>query len=133
MNYSNIYYQFTDNQINKIKQIIESKQKTHCDSTQTFYTVWLQDNSGTEFRFCALADRLIISRVAFQKQRIGTLTAILETLIPICKSQQITYIIMQCVSSQSMVNFCNKYGFKPDPYATMQTDKLLIGDYVFTI
>lgn len=133
MKYSDIYYPFTNDQINKIKQIIETKQKTHCQITQTFHTIWLQNDSGTEFRFCALGSRLIISRVAFQTQRIGTLTAILETLIPICKNQQITNIVIQCVSSQSMVNFCNKFGFKPDPYATMQIDNLLIGDYIFTI
>lgn len=40
-----------------------------------------------------------------------------------------TSLVIQCVETEAMVNWCNKNGFKPIPSASCVIGGLLIGDY----
>lgn len=72
---------------------------------------------------------MTVSRVAFVNRRQGTMTTIYEELIRMCKARGIQMLVIQCVETQEMVNWCIKNGFASSPSNSMEVGGLILGDY----
>ena len=129
-----MHLEFTDEQIQRIKFVIDQKDETDCAINRSFNTVWLADNE-TEFRFGFLGRyKLVISRVCFAHRRQGILSDILGILKSICLENDVHNITMQSVETKEMIAFCVKNGFIPDKYSTFQDEEGdIYGDYILKI
>lgn len=126
---------FTDKEINEIKELLESRDKENYFVNESFHTVWFQaESSEAELRVAFLGNiQLIISRICVSNKRHGVATEILKKLIEICTNQDVHRIIMQSVLTPECAAFCEKNGFKPDPNASFEADGFITGDWVLTI
>lgn len=89
--------------------------------------------AAMELRILFLLDiKLTISRVEFQRQRRGTMTKVFGFLKDFCEQNDIQKIVAQSVLTESMVSWCKKNGFEPDPNASLFIDGLVLGDYVWS-
>lgn len=72
----------SNEQIERLQAIIESKQNCKCQADVSFGTVWItSDDELNELRVSFLGDfELIVSRVGFNHKHRGTMTAVLEEL-----------------------------------------------------
>ena len=120
----------TNDEIQKIKTIIDTK--NNCESTISinFNTIWFYDGE-VELRLNFLS-KLIVSRVNFTNKRQEIMSEILKVLKDICNKYNIEEICIQSVLTKEMQNFCNKNGFVPDSY-TILNDDVLCGDYLLKI
>lgn len=99
---------FTDEEINILKNLLESKDKELYSINKNFHTVWFQcESSEAELRITFLSNvQLTISRVCVSHKRRGIMTSILQELI-------------------------NK--FTPDPSASIILNEFIGGDWVLNI
>ena len=62
------------------------------------------------------------------------MTAVMDWLVGFCKKNKISTICIQSVETQEMAAFCQKYGLRPNPSASMLCDQgVVIGDYLFDV
>jgi hypothetical protein len=98
------------------------------ESIPSFRTMWILDDSGIEFRYSFLADKIIISRVSFTNKNRGCMTECLEKIKSFARANGFSEIIIQSVLTKEMETFCMRKGFKPDVNC-MKIDDILTGDY----
>lgn len=121
----------SNEQIERLQAIIESKQNCKCQADVSFSTVWItSDDGASELRVSFLGDlELIVSRVGFNHKRRGTMTAVLEELKKICAEAGVPKIVIQSVLTPEMQAFCHAQHIEPDKNTTMQVGDVLVGDY----
>lgn len=116
------------------------EQYNHCklDCNISFRTTWLycKDND-TEFRYCILANKIIVSRICFTNKRNGCMAACFEILKQFANILGYSVIQIQSVLTYEMQQWCLKHNFIPDLYNMLTQDKygrnVITGDYEFTI
>lgn len=125
----------SNEQIERLQAIIESKQNCKCQADVSFSTVWItSDDGASELRVSFLGDlELIVSRVGFNHKRRGTMTAVLEELKKICAEAGVSKIVIQSVLTPEMQAFCHAQHIEPDKNTTMQAGEVLVGDYFLMI
>lgn len=125
----------SNEQIERLQAIIESKQNCKCQADVSFSTVWITSDDGvSELRVSFLGDlELIVSRVGFNHKRRGTMTAVLEELKKICAEAGVSKIVIQSVLTPEMQAFCHAQHIEPDKNTTMQAGEVLVGDYFLMI
>lgn len=69
------------------------------------------DLSITEFRYVNLLGRIIVSRISFLNKRSGCLSECMNYLYEEAKKYEISCIIIQCVSTIPMAQWCEKNGY----------------------
>lgn len=121
----------SNEQIEQLQTIIESKQDCKCQADVSFGTVWITSDDGlNELRVSFLGGfELIVSRVGFNHKRRGTMTAVLDELKKICAEAGVPKIVIQSVLTPEMQAFCRAHYIKPDKNTTMQAGEVLVGDY----
>lgn len=125
----------SNEQIERLQAIIESKQNCKCQADVSFGTVWItSDDELNELRVSFLGDlELIVSRVGFNHKRRGTMTSVLEELKKICAEAGVSKIVIQSVLTPEMQAFCHAQHIEPDKNTTMQAGEVLVGDYFLMI
>ncbi len=124
----------SNEEILTIKEIIEDNNGSDCSFQQNFQTLWYTTIDGSEFRISFLGNlQIIISRVEFAIKRKGTLTCLCDFLKKMCLKYSIKEILIQSTQTKEIVDFCNKYGFRPCPYASFELDGIVLGDYSFVV
>ena len=126
---------FTDEEINILKNLLESKDKELYSINKNFHTVWFQcESSEVELRITFLSNvQLTISRVCVSHKRRGIMTSILQELIKMCKKRNIHRIVMQSVLTSECAAFCKKNKFTPDPSASIILNEFIGGDWMLNI
>ena len=126
---------FTDEEINILKNLLESKDKELYSINKSFHTVWFQsESSEAELRIAFLSNvQLTISRVCVSHKRKGIITSILQELIKMCKKRNINKIVMQSVLTLECSEFCKKNKFIPDPSTSIVLNEFIGGDWVLNI
>lgn len=121
----------SNEQIERLQAIIESKQDCKCQADVSFGTVWITSDDGlNELRVSFLGDfELIVSRVGFNHKRRGTMTAVLEELKKTCTEVGVSKIVIQSVLTPEMQAFCRTHHIEPDKSTTMQAGEVLVCDY----
>lgn len=116
------------------------EQYNHCklDSNISFRTTWLycKDND-TEFRYCILAGKIIVSRICFVNKRSGCMTACFDILKQFANILGYSTIQIQSVLTYEMQQWCLKHHFIPDVYNMLTQDEqgrnVITGNYEFKI
>lgn len=132
MNLSNLNsVSFSDTDISDLRTLLEKGDRVQYFCHREMSGIWLHtEDYQAELRLLILSTfRVTVSRVCFNRKRAGTMTAVLAWLTEFCKNHQIPTLVIQCVETEAMVNWCNKNGFKPIPSASCVIGGLLIGDY----
>ena len=121
----------SNEQIERLQAIIESKQNCKCQADVSFGTVWItSDDELNELRVSFLGDfELVVSRVGFTHKRRGTMTSVLEELKKICTEVGVPRIVIQSVLTPEMQAFCQAHHIEPDKNTTRQVGDVLVGDY----
>ena len=117
----------SNEQIERLQAIIESKQNCKCQADVSFGTVWI--TSDDELNELRVSFELIVSRVGFNHKHRGTMTAVLEELKKICAEVGVPKIVIQSVLTPEMQAFCHAQHIEPDKNTTMQAGEVLVGDY----
>lgn len=122
---------FSDEDIAELKSILEKREHIPMLCNREMHGIWLHDeNWESELRLSLLLNfRLTVSRVCFLHRRQGTMMAVLYYLNDFCHKHKIPELLIQCVETPEMVNWCNKNGFSPDPNASFELDGYRFGDY----
>jgi len=120
----------TEEDITKLKEIIERKNPCDLDISKSFNSIWYRDmESETELRLLFLGEiKLTISRVAFKNKRVETMTDVYEFLKEICVSKKIAKLVVQSVETPEMAAWCLKNEFQPNQ-CCIEFENFLAGDY----
>ena len=117
-----------------LTEVIE--QYNHCklDCNISFHTTWLYcTDNDTEFRYCILADKIIVSRICFKNKRSGCMTACFEILKQFADMLGYSTIQIQSVLTYEMQQWCLKHDFIPDIYNMLTQDEqgrnVITGNY----
>lgn len=126
---------FTDEEINILKNLLESKDKELYSINKSFHTVWFQsESSEAELRIAFLSNvQLTISRVCVSHKRQEIMTTVLKELIRICKRKNVHKIVMQSVLTPECAAFCEKNNFIPNPSTSFKLGEIICGDWVLNI
>lgn len=116
------------------------EQYNHCklDCNISFHTTWLycKDND-TEFRYCILAGKIIVSRICFTNKKSGCMTACFDTLKQFANILGYSTIQIQSVLTYEMQQWCLKHNFIPDVYNMLIQDEqgrnIITGNYELTL
>lgn len=124
--------QFNDEEIQTLKGILEMQERTGIQCDEELSGVWLHsDDFKTELRLLLLKNlRMTVSRVCFVNRRRGTMTTIKDFLVQMCRSRQIPLLVIQCVETPEMAQWCLKNEFLPNPNASLEIDGVCYGDYI---
>lgn len=122
---------FSDTDISELRKLLESRDHVQYLCNREMSGIWLHtEDYQAELRLLILSTfRVTVSRVCFNRQRAGTMTAVLAWLTEFCQKHQIPTLVIQCVETEAMIGWCNKNGFTPVPSASCIVDGLLMGDY----
>lgn len=122
---------FSDEDIVALKSIIEIADGVSIQVKREMSGIWFHsDDWESQLRLLILGNfRVTISRACFQNRHQGTMTSVLRYLKEFCQRHNIKEIVAQSVESREMVNWCQKNGFTPDPYASLLIKGILLGDY----
>lgn len=122
---------FSDSDILSLQKILESKEQVPIICHQEISGIWLQaQNQETELRLLLMGQiQLTVSRVCLVNKRQGTMTTILEQLVQFCQLHRVRRLVVQCVQTAEMAAWCHKNGFMPAPYASFETNGIILGDY----
>lgn len=126
---------FTDKEINTLKNLLESNDKEVYSVNKSFHTVWFKsESSEAELRVAFLVDiQLIISRVCVSHKRQGIMTTVLKELVRICERKNVHKIVMQSVLTPECAAFCEKNNFIPNPSTSFKSGDIICGDWVLNI
>lgn len=116
------------------------EQYNHCklDCNISFHTTWLycKDND-TEFRYCILAGKIIVSRICFTNKRSGCMTACFDILKQFASILGYSTIQIQSVLTYEMQQWCLKHNFIPDVFNMLikdeQSRNVITGNYEYEI
>lgn len=124
-----------ENDITILTNLLSTKEGHTVISTPQRNGIWLHDVMyETELRILLLMNiRLTITNVNFCVRRQGTMTQVLQILLEFCRRNSIPTICIQSASTKEMVSFCHKFGFSPDPGASMKVKNMIVGDYIKNI
>lgn len=122
---------FSNKEITDIQETLQRREGVPIQIEKELSGFWFHsDNWESELRIIFLSTfRLTVSRVCFIHRRCGTMTEIGAYLEAFCHTHQIPELVIQCVETPEMVNWCNKNGFSPIPSASMAFDGIIMGDY----
>lgn len=122
---------FNDKEVANIQVMIRNREGVPIRAEKELSGFWFHsDNWESELRITFLSTfRLTVSRVCFIRRRSGTMTEVGAYLEEFCQTHQIPELVIQCVETPEMVNWCNKNGFSPIPSASMVFDGIILGDY----
>lgn len=118
----------------------EIKNRNGCNlqCVESLGSTWIKDDElTTEFRYTALANRLIVSRVAFKNRHRGCMTTCFEILKHFATNLNYDIIVIQSVETCEMMQWCLKMGFTAPSCNFMTRDSqgrsVLLGDYHYVI
>lgn len=118
----------------------EIKNRNGCNlqCVESLGSTWIKDDElTTEFRYTALANRLIVSRIAFKNRHHGCMTACFKILKRFAANLNYDTIIIQSVETCEMMQWCLKMGFTASSCNFMTSDyqgrSVLLGDYHYVI
>ena len=122
---------FSDKEAAYIQATLQHREGVPIQIEKELSGFWFhRTNWESELRIIFLSTfRLTVSRVCFIHRRCGTMTEIGAYLEAFCHTHQIPELVIQCVETPEMVNWCNKNGFSPIPSASMIFDGIIMGDY----
>lgn len=122
---------FSEEDIVALKSIIEIADEVSIQVKREMSGIWFHsDDWESQLRLLILGNfRVTISRASFRNRRRGTMTSVLRYLKEFCQKHDMKEIVVQSVESREMVNWCQKNGFVPNPYASMLIKGILLGDY----
>lgn len=122
---------FSDADIEAIKNLLEQKDGVRYYCHREISGIWIHsDDYQAELRLLILGRlRVTVSRVCFNRKRVGTMTAVLAWLKEFCNRHQIPTVLIQCVETKAMESWCRKNGFVPCPSASALINGVMIGDY----
>lgn len=122
---------FSGKEIANIQSMLQCREGVPIQIEKELSGFWFHsDNWESELRIIFLSTfRLTVSRVCFIRRRRGTMTEIGASLEAFCRTHQILELVIQCVETPEMVNWCIKNGFSPIPSASMIFDGVILGDY----
>lgn len=122
---------FSDKEIAEVQELLHRREGVPVQVEKELSGFWFHsDNWKSELRIIFLSTfRLTVSRVCFINRRRGTMTEIGAYLEVFCRTRQIPELVIQCVETSEMVQWCNKNGFSPIPSASMVFDGIIMGDY----
>ena len=125
------HFAFSDSEILELKQLLENKEKVPYICNREMSGIWLHTpDFEAELRLLLLGQfRISVSRVCFLQRRKGTMTAVLAWLERFCQNHQVQSIVIQCVQTEAMVNWCQKNGFFPIAHSSMILKGIIVGDY----
>lgn len=116
------------------------EQYNHCklDCNISFHTTWLYcHDNNTEFRYCILAGKIIVSRIYFANRRSGCMTACFETLKQFTSILDYSTIQIQSVLTYEMQQWRLKHNFIPDVFNMLikdeQSRNVITGNYEYKI
>lgn len=127
---------FAENDKQALIALLEPREKTKILCHSELNGIWLcNEDFTTELRLLLLGNiRLTISRVCFQNQRQGTMTAVIEYLYDFCRQHDIRTILIQSVLTKEMVSWCCKNEFRPSLTSSFTNNQgIILGDYEKTI
>ena len=127
---------FSENDKQNLITLLESREHVKIFCHDEFNGIWLySEDFTTELRLLLLGNiRLTISRVCFQNQRQGTMTAVIEYLYDFCRQHDIETILIQSVLTKEMVAWCCKNEFRPSLTSSFTNNQgIILGDYEKTI
>ncbi len=122
---------FSGKEIANILSMLQCREGVPMQVEKELSGFWFHsDDWESELRIIFLSTfRLTVSRVCFINRRRGTMTEIGAYLEAFCRTHQISELVIQCVETPAMVNWCIKNGFSPIPSASMVFDGIIMGDY----
>lgn len=123
---------FAAHEVKMLRAILEEREGVKIMCGKELSGIWLHSKDfETELRLLLLGNkRMTVSRVCFQKRNKGNMTAVKDLLVQMCRSRHIPALVIQCVESQEMVNWCVKNGFVPNPSASLKIGDTIYGDYI---
>lgn len=122
---------FSNKEVADIQATLQRREGVPIQIEKELSGLWFHsDDWESELRVIFLSTfRLTVSRVCFIHRRSGTMTVLAAYLEEFCRMRQIQELVIQCVETPEMVNWCNKNGFSPIPSASMVFDGIILGDY----
>ena len=129
---------FTDKDIEILQDMIEKAERTKMTCRRELSGIWLEsknyDIPVTELRLLILSNiQVTVSRVCFKNTRHGTMTSVFEFLKDFCVKNNINQIIIQCVLTKEMADWCMTHGFNPIKSSSIELHGIVIGDYAFPV
>ena len=129
---------FTDKDIEILQDMIEKAERTKMTCRRELSGIWLEsknyDIPVTELRLLILSNiQVTVSRVCFKNTRHGTMTSVFEFLKDFCVKNNINQIIIQCVLTKEMADWCMTHGFNPIKSSSLELHGIVIGDYAFPV
>lgn len=122
---------FSEDDIESLKTLLEQRDgiRYYCDREMS--GIWIHSaDYQKELRLLILGRmRVTVSRVCFNRKRVGTMTAVLSWLKDFCNRHPIPTVLIQCVETKAMESWCCKNGFVPCPAASALINGIVIGDY----
>lgn len=125
------YSSFSDPEILELQKLLEEREGVPYTCEREISGIWLHTSDfEAELRLLLLGQfRVTVSRVCFCRQRKGTMTAVLAWLEHFCRIHQVQSIVIQCVQTEAMANWCQKNDFQPIPHASINIHEIVLGDY----
>ena len=126
-------FKITVNEITSLIEMISDSEGTHISAEQELHGVWLHSADwSTELRLSIYCERFImVSRVVFSRQRVGTMTKVFEWMQRYAKANKLDGCIIQAVSTPEMLAWCLKNGFSPNLSTCYESNGRQYGDYYF--
>lgn len=117
------------NIINKLKSVDKSDMRIWTDNFGV-EKLFIVSDEGTDIYVKYFPENtLTISRIGFNKQKIGLGTYFLNECKLICEKNKIDKIVFESVCTDPMISFCKKHGFKlKNNYLNLE-----YGDYEFNL
>lgn len=126
-------YTLTAKEEEDIRKFLQKQEGREIICQHEMSGFWYHDEIWeSEFRILFLMNfRLTVSRVNFIKKRQGTMTKVMEFLRKLCKEKGIADIVIQCVETPEMAQWCRKNHFNPIPNSSFQAKNgVILGDYI---
>lgn len=122
---------FSNKEVADIQATLQRREGVPMQVEKELSGFWFHNgNWESELRVIFLSTfRLTVSRVCFIHRRSGTMTEVADYLEDFCRTHHIPELVIQCVETPEMVNWCKKNGFSPIPSASMIFDGVILGDY----
>ena len=130
-----MHIMFSEEEQEELRLLLEAQECVPIQCQQELSGVWYHSEFwDSELRILFLMNfRVTVSRVCFIRQRIGTMTRVLELLKHFCRCHAVQEILIQSVETKEMAAWCSKNGFTPDPRATFEFGGVILGDYIMKI
>ena len=126
---------FDDNTVQQLHRLLEAMDGCNYNIDYENHGIWLTaKEEEAELRLHTLSNiKLTVSRVCFHHKRAGIMTAVFEILKSFCRQNSVGKIVIESVLTQEMSSWCEKNGFVPDPYSSMQYQGYITGNWNYDV